>query len=118
ARRRRPARQRGPGRAARARRPPARALRGQDRGRDARGGGRPRAARPADGRAGGGCAGGVIEVRVQQRSAPARWVGLAVAPAAVAVTFLLTLGFVLAAGASPLRAYDTFIVDPLTTRFS
>ncbi len=55
---------------------------------------------------------------MQQRPAPARWVGLAVAPAAVAVTFLLTLGFVLAAGASPLRAYDTFIVDPLTTRFS
>jgi general nucleoside transport system permease protein len=41
-----------------------------------------------------------------------------VAPTAIAVTFLVTLGFVLAAGANPLEAYKTFIVEPLTSRYT
>jgi ABC-type uncharacterized transport system permease subunit len=60
----------------------------------------------------------VIAVRLEQRRAPARWFALAVAPAAIVITFLLTVGFVLAAGASPIDAYDTFIVEPLTSRFT
>jgi len=41
-----------------------------------------------------------------------------VAPAAIAVTFVVTVGFVLAAGANPLDAYETFIVEPLTSRYT
>ena len=37
-------------------------------------------------------------------------------PAAVAVTAVVTVGFVFAAGAN-LDAYDAFIVDPLTSRY-
>lgn len=59
----------------------------------------------------------MIEIRVQQRMAPARWTGVVIAPTAIAITFVLTLGFVLAAGANPVDAYSTFIVQPLTTRF-
>jgi simple sugar transport system permease protein len=59
----------------------------------------------------------MIDLRVQQRAAPARWIGAVVAPTAIVITFVLTLGFVLAAGANPLRAYNTFIIQPLTTRF-
>ena len=40
------------------------------------------------------------------------------APAAIAVTFVVTVGFVLAAGANPLDAYETFIVEPLTSRYT
>lgn len=60
----------------------------------------------------------MIRVRLEQRAAPARWFGLAVAPAAIVITFVLTLGFVLAAGASPLEAYNQFLVEPLTSRFT
>lgn len=60
----------------------------------------------------------MIRVRLEQRAAPARWFGLAVAPAAIVVTFVLTLGFVLAAGASPVEAYNQFLVEPLTSRFT
>lgn len=60
----------------------------------------------------------MIGVRLEARAAPARWFDLAVAPIAIAVTFVLTVGFVLAAGASPLEAYDTFIVEPLTSRYT
>jgi general nucleoside transport system permease protein len=60
----------------------------------------------------------VIAVRLEARSAPARWFGLVVAPAAIVITFLATVGFVLAAGANPLDAYDTFIVEPLTSRYT
>lgn len=59
----------------------------------------------------------MIAVRIQQRATPARWIGVVVAPTAVVATFVLTLGFVLAAGASPIQAYHTFVVQPLTTRF-
>ena len=52
----------------------------------------------------------MIRVRLEQRAAPARWFGLAVAPAAIVITFVLTLGFVLAAGASPLEANNQFLV--------
>lgn len=60
----------------------------------------------------------MIGIRLEPRTAPARWFGLVVAPAAIAVTFVVTLGFVLAAGANPLEAYDTFMVEPLTSRFT
>ena len=39
-------------------------------------------------------------------------------PAAVAITSFVTVGFRLAAGANPLDAYDPFIVEPLTSRFT
>ena len=79
--------------------------------------GRSRAARAADGRPGRG-RGRVIAVRLEPRPAPSRWFGLILIPAAVAVTAVVTVGFVLAAGANPLDAYDAFIVDPLTSRFT
>lgn len=60
----------------------------------------------------------MIRIRLEQRAAPARWFGLAAAPAAVVVTFVLTIGFVLAAGASPVDAYDQFLVEPLTSRYT
>jgi general nucleoside transport system permease protein len=60
----------------------------------------------------------VIAVRLEQRAAPSRWFGVVLLPAAIVITFLLTVGFVLAAGASPLDTYDTFIVEPLTSRFT
>jgi general nucleoside transport system permease protein len=60
----------------------------------------------------------VIAVRLEPRPAPARWFGVILALAAIAATFVLTVGFVLAAGASPLDAYQTFIVDPLSSRFT
>lgn len=60
----------------------------------------------------------MIRIRLEQRPAPARWLGLAVGPLAIAVTFVLTLGFVFAAGANPLTAYRTFIIAPLTSRFT
>jgi general nucleoside transport system permease protein len=59
----------------------------------------------------------VISVRLEPRARPAPWFGATVGPVAVAVTFVLTLGFVLAAGANPLRAFELLIVDPLTTRY-
>ena len=60
----------------------------------------------------------MIAVRLEARPAPARWFGLVVAPAAIVITFAVTVGFVLAAGANPLDAYDTFIVEPLTSRYT
>jgi simple sugar transport system permease protein len=60
----------------------------------------------------------VIRVRLEPRPAPTRWFGLLAAPAAITLTFALTLGFVLAAGANPLTAYDTFLVEPLTSRYT
>lgn len=59
-----------------------------------------------------------MRVRLELRAAPARWFGVVVAPAAILVTFVLTVGFVLAAGASPLDAYSQFIVEPLTSRYT
>lgn len=59
----------------------------------------------------------MIAVRLEARAAPARWLGLAVGPVAIAITFVLTLGFVLAAGANPVSAFNTFLVHPLTNRF-
>lgn len=60
----------------------------------------------------------MIRIRVEPRGAPARWFGLFVAPVAIAITFVLTVGFVLAAGANPFQAYKTFIVEPLTVRYT
>lgn len=60
----------------------------------------------------------MIRIQLEQRAAPARWFGVVVAPAAIIVTFVVTLGFVLAAGANPLQAYSTFIIEPLTSSFT
>lgn len=60
----------------------------------------------------------MIRVRLEQRATPARWFGFVVAPAAIVVTFALTIGFVLAAGASPLDAYNQFLIEPLTSRYT
>jgi general nucleoside transport system permease protein len=60
----------------------------------------------------------LIGIRLEPRAAPARWVGLAVGPAAIVVTFVLTVGFVLAAGANPITAYNTFMVEPVTSRYT
>lgn len=59
----------------------------------------------------------MIRLRLEPRPAPSRWFGLTVGPIAVLVTFTLTLGFVLAAGANPVRAYHLFIISPLTSRY-
>jgi len=59
----------------------------------------------------------VIAVRLEARPAPLRWFGLAVGPLAIAITAVLTLGFVLAAGANPVSAFHTFLIQPLTNRF-
>ena len=60
----------------------------------------------------------MIRVRLEQRAAPSRWFGVVAAPVAIVVTIALTIGFVLAAGASPLDAYNQFLVEPLTSRYT
>lgn len=60
----------------------------------------------------------MIRVRLEQRAAPARWFTVYLAPIAILVTFVLTLVFVLSAGASPIAVYDQFLVEPLTSSFS
>jgi ABC-type uncharacterized transport system permease subunit len=60
----------------------------------------------------------VIRLRVEQRAEPSRWFALIAAPSAVVVTFVLTMGFVVAAGANPFSAYRTFIIEPLTSRYT
>lgn len=60
----------------------------------------------------------MISVHLEARQAPARWFGVVLLPAAIVITFLLTVGFVFAAGASPIDAYDTFMVEPLTSRYT
>ena len=57
-------------------------------------------------------------IRLQQRaSAPPGFV-VAMPVAAVVVTFALTAGIVLAAGANPIDAYRQFLITPLQSQFS
>lgn len=56
-------------------------------------------------------------IRLQQRAAPPPGFVLAMPVAAVVVTFALTAGIVLAAGANPVEAYEEFLVTPLKSEF-
>ena len=56
-------------------------------------------------------------VRLQQRAAPPRAFALTLPLVAVAVTFLLTAGIVLAAGESPFAAYDELFVTPFSSEY-
>lgn len=58
-----------------------------------------------------------MQLRLQQRAARPRGFALTLPLAAVALTFVLTAGFVLAAGASPLSAYRELFVTPLSSEF-
>jgi general nucleoside transport system permease protein len=57
-------------------------------------------------------------IRLQQRAAAPRGFVVALPIAAVLVTFALTAGIVLAAGANPVEAYRQFLVTPLQSQFS
>jgi ABC-type uncharacterized transport system permease subunit len=57
-------------------------------------------------------------IRLQQRAAPPPGFVIALPVAAVVVTFVLTAGIVLAAGANPIDAYRQFLVTPLQSQFS
>jgi general nucleoside transport system permease protein len=56
-------------------------------------------------------------IRLQQRAAPPPGFVIALPVAAVVVTFALTAGIVLAAGANPVDAYRHFLVTPLQSEF-
>jgi simple sugar transport system permease protein len=57
-------------------------------------------------------------IRLQQRAAAPRGFVVALPIAAVLVTFALTAGIILAAGANPVEAYRQFLVTPLQSQFS
>ena len=57
-------------------------------------------------------------IRLQQRASPPPGFVVALPVAAVVVTFALTAGIVLAAGANPIDAYKQFLVTPLQSEFS
>jgi general nucleoside transport system permease protein len=59
----------------------------------------------------------VTALRLQQRSQPPRAWPVALPLLAIAVTFALTAGVVLAAGASPFAAYKELLVTPLSSEF-
>jgi ABC-type uncharacterized transport system permease subunit len=56
-------------------------------------------------------------IRLQQRAAPPPAFAVVLPLAAVAVTFVLTAGIVLAAGENPFRAYEEFFWTPLSSEF-
>ncbi len=58
-----------------------------------------------------------MQLRLQQRTAPPTGFAVTLPLAAVAITFALTAAIVLAAGESPLRAYDEFLLTPLSSEF-
>lgn len=58
-----------------------------------------------------------MRLRLQQRAARPRGFAVTLPLLAVGLTFVLTAGFVLAAGASPLSAYREFFVTPLSSEF-
>ncbi len=62
-------------------------------------------------------AGSLMRVRLQQREVPSRTFALAMPLVAIALTFVLTAGIVLAAGASPFSAYDELLLTPLSSEF-
>ncbi|MEX2211220.1 MAG: ABC transporter permease [Gaiellaceae bacterium] len=57
-------------------------------------------------------------IRLQQRAAAPRGFLVAMPVAAVVVTFVLTAGIVVAAGANPVDAYRQFLITPLQSQFS
>ena len=57
-------------------------------------------------------------IRLQQRAAPPPGFVVGLPLATVVLTFVLTAGIVLAAGASPLAAYRHFLVTPLQSEFA
>ncbi len=59
----------------------------------------------------------MIRVRLERRAAPSRWFALAIAPAAIVITSIVTLGFVLLTGAPPLGVFRTLFIEPLTTGY-
>jgi simple sugar transport system permease protein len=58
-----------------------------------------------------------MQLRLQQRAAPSPLFAAVLPLAAVGITFLLTAGIVLAAGESPFRAYEEFLLTPLSSEF-
>ena len=58
-----------------------------------------------------------MQLRLQQRAAPPPAFAVTLPLAAVAITFVLTAAIVLAAGESPFRAYDEFLLTPLSSEF-
>jgi ABC-type uncharacterized transport system permease subunit len=58
-----------------------------------------------------------MRLRLQQRAAPPPAFAVVLPVVAVAVTFLLTAGIVLAAGESPFRVYEEFLLRPLSSEF-
>jgi ABC-type uncharacterized transport system permease subunit len=58
-----------------------------------------------------------MQLRLQQRAAPPRAFAVTLPLAAIAITFALTAAIVLAAGESPFRAYDEFLLTPLSSEF-
>lgn len=57
-------------------------------------------------------------MRLQQRASTPPGFVVALPVAAVVVTFVLTAGFVIAAGANPVDAYRHFLITPLQSEFS
>jgi general nucleoside transport system permease protein len=57
-------------------------------------------------------------IRLQQRATAPRGFAVALPIAAVLVTFALTAGIVVAAGANPVEAYRQFLITPLESEFS
>jgi general nucleoside transport system permease protein len=58
-----------------------------------------------------------MQLRLQQRAAPPPAFAVTLPLAAVVITFVLTAAIVLAAGESPFRAYDEFLLTPLSSEF-
>lgn len=58
-----------------------------------------------------------MQLRLQQRAARPRGFAVTLPVLALAVTFIVTAGFVLAAGESPFAAYKEFFVTPLSSEF-
>ncbi len=58
-----------------------------------------------------------MQLRLQQRATRPRGFAVALPVLALAVTFVVTAGFVLAAGESPFAAYREFFVTPLSSEF-
>jgi simple sugar transport system permease protein len=58
-----------------------------------------------------------MQLRLHRRAAPPPAFAVTLPLLAVAVTFVLTAGIVLAAGASPLAAYEELFVTPLSSEF-
>jgi len=59
----------------------------------------------------------VIALRLQQRAAPPRAFAVTLPAAAIALTFVLTAGIVLAAGENPFDAYHELLVTPFSSQF-